>query len=147
MAIVVLPYDHTLARFWSGENRPDSVYTVNLYSAFTFNADAETKAQAEVGCTQIASGFGYLQNQKNLTGVVVNQSGSGALFDADDVTWTASSGNIVATHALLYNDSAINDPPVLAIDFGGSAAAPDGAPFQIVWNVAGIITVELALAP
>jgi len=147
MSILVLPYDHTLARFWSGENRPDSVYTINLYSAFTFNADAETKTQAEVGCTQIASGFGYLQDQKNLIGVAVNQSGSGALFDADDVSWTANGGNIVATHALLYNDSAINDPPVLAVDFGGSAAAPDGAPFQIVWNVAGIITVELALAP
>ena len=147
MSITVLSYNHTLARFWSGENRPDSVYTINLYSAFQFNAAAETKAQAEVGCTQVASGFGYLQDQKNLTSVVVNQSGSGCLFDAADVTWTASGGNIVATHALLYNDSAINDTPVLAISFGGSAAAPDGAPFQIVWNVAGIITVELAVTP
>jgi hypothetical protein len=142
MSITVLPYDHTLARFWSGENRPDSVYTINLYSAFQFNAAAETKAQAEVGCTQIASAFGYLQDQKTLLNVVVTQSGNGCLFDADDIAWTANGGNISATHALLYNDSAINDPPVLAIDFGGTAAAPDGAPFQIVWNVAGIITVE-----
>jgi hypothetical protein len=118
------------------------VYTINLYSAFQFNAAAETKAQAEVGCTQIASAFGYLQDQKTLLNVVVTQSGNGCLFDADDITWTANGGNISATHALLYNDSAINDPPVLAIDFGGTAAAPDGAPFQIVWNVAGIITVE-----
>lgn len=147
MSILVLPYDHTLSRFWSGANPPDAVYTINLYSTFQFNAAAETKAQAEVGCTQIASAFGYLQNQKSLTNVVVTKSGTGCFFDADDVTWTASGGNIVATHALLYNDSAINDPPVLAVDFGGSAAAPDGAPFQVVWNVAGIITVELAVAP
>ena len=142
MAIVVLPYNHTLQRFWSGESRPDAIYKINLYSAFTFNAAATTKAQAEVGCTQIATAFGYVQDAKTLTGVVVTQSGNDCYFDADDVSWTASAGNISATHALLFNDSGLNDPPVLSIDFDGTAAAPDGAPFQIIWNAAGIITVE-----
>jgi hypothetical protein len=144
MAIQVLPYDHTLARFWSGENRPDSIYKVNLYSTFVFNPGAVTKDQAEVGCTQLATGFGYVQNDQVLTGVVVTQSGNDCFFDANDVTWTANGGNITAVAAMVFNDTSLNDPPVIAVDFDGTAAAPDGAPFQIVWNMAGIITVQTA---
>lgn len=142
MAITVLPYDHTLKRFWAGENPPSSVFRINLYSSFTFTSSAGTKTEAEAGSTQLPSELGYVQNSKVLSNVVVNQNGNDCLFDASDVIWLANGGNLVATHAMIYNDSAPNDPPVIAIDFDGSITAPDGSLFQLIWNAAGIIVVE-----
>lgn len=142
MTILSLPYNHTLGRFFSGDNRPDNIYKLNLYSAFTFNAAATTKAAAEVGCTQLATGLGYVQNDKTLTGVVVTITGNDCFFDASNVQWIANGGTLAASWAMLFNDSQADDPPVLAIDFGGSAAAPDGAPFDVIWSASGIVNVQ-----
>lgn len=142
MATSSLPYDHTLKRFWAGENPPGSVFRINLYSSFTFDPTAETKAEAEVGCVQLDSEYGYVQDSKVLANVVVNQNGNDCFFDADDVAWLASGSNLVATHAMIYNDSAPGDPPVVAFDLDGPVTAPDGSSFQLIWNAAGIIVVE-----
>lgn len=144
MTILSLPYNHTLGRFFSGGNTPDNVYKLNLYSAFTFNAAATTKAAAEVGCTQLAQGLGYAPNDKILTGVVVTITGNDCFFDADNVQWIANGGTLAATWGMLFNESQSDDPPVLAIDFGGSAAAADGAPFDVIWSANGIINVQTA---
>jgi hypothetical protein len=141
MAIQIYPYDITLQRFFSGVNQPSSLYRVNLYSTFVFNEDATTKAAAEVGCTQLATEFGYVQNSKLLAGVVVTLSGNGCFFDADDVSWLATGGNITASGAMVYNDSTAGDEPVLAIPFGGAKIAPDTQNFPIVWPNGGLIQV------
>lgn len=140
MAIISLPYDHTIERFAAGQFRPDHVYKINLYSSFVHNASATTKAQAELNCVQLATANGYIQNDKILTGVVVTQAGANSFFDATDVSWTAGPAQIAATHAMVFNDSLANDPPGWSIDFGGTAAAAAGAPFLIIWNAAGIVT-------
>jgi hypothetical protein len=144
MTVLSLPYNHTLGRFFSGDNRPDHIYKLNLYTDFVFNASATTKAAAEVGCVQLATGLGYVQNDKTLTGVVVTITGNDCFFDANNVQWVANGGVLAAIWAMLYNDSQGDDPPVLAINFGGSAAVQDGAPFDVIWNAAGIINVQTA---
>jgi hypothetical protein len=141
MAIQIYPYDITLQRFFSGVNQPSSLYRVNLYSTFVFNGDATTKAAAEVGCTQLPTALGYVQNAQLLTGVVVNQDGNGCMFDANDVSWLATGGNLAAAGALVFNDSTTGDEPVVAIPFGTTKIAPDTTNFPIIWPNGGIIQV------
>ena len=140
MAIVNV-YNHTRLRFADGSNLAANTYRCNLYSAFTFDATATTLTAAQVGATQLPTANGYTQNSQNLTGVTIAEFGtSGANFDANDIIWTASGGSIAASHALIYNQSAANQPPVLHIDFEGTVTATDGQPFSIQINADGLLT-------
>lgn len=147
MAERILPYNHTLRRSFAGENRPDHVYRVNLYSSFTFNPTATTKTEAEVGCTQLVTGSGYVQNDKALSGVVVNITGNDCFFDADNVVWTPTGSGITGVWALIFNDSQVDDPPFLAVDFDGTKTAPAGTPFNIIWSADGLISVVTSVTP
>jgi hypothetical protein len=139
MTIVTL-YDHTPALFLSGANAVGDEYILNLYSTLPMNADATTKAEAEVGATQIATANGYTQNAKVVAGLDVSVvDTSAAMLDGTDVTWTASGGSISAGFALLFNNSDTDDPPVLHYDFEGTVTALDGDPFQVIWDATGIL--------
>lgn len=142
MAVTVSLYNHTTKRFADGSNAVGDTYTINLYSAFTHDATATTKATAEAGATQLSTANGYTQNAKNLTTVAVTTvTTNDAMFDADDVIWTASGGDIgPARYALLFNDTDTDDPPVLSIDFGENKTANTGTDFKITWNASGIVT-------
>lgn len=142
MAVTVTLYDHTAAKFADGSFAATDSYKINLYSAFTFTASDATKAAAETGATQLATNFGYTQDSKPLNAVAVTTvTTNDAKFDADDVVWTASGGDIgPAQYAMVYNDTDTNDPPVLYIDFGAGETATNGTDFKIVWNASGIIT-------
>lgn len=137
-------FDHTAQRFANGSNAFGDTYKINLYSAFTFDAAAITKAVAETGATQLPTANGYTQNTKALENAVVWQNGNDAAFDANDVVWTATGGPIAAIGALIYNDTDTNDPPLAWIDFGGTETAGDGTDFKIIWNAAGIVTFTVA---
>ena len=143
MAVTITLYNHTVSRFASGANAVGDTYKINLYSVFDFDAADTTKTMAEVGATQLASaGFGYTQNDKALSNVAVSVvTTNDAKFDADDVSWTASGGDIgPASYALIYNDTDANGPPVAYIAFGEAKTANTGTPFNVTWDAAGIIT-------
>lgn len=143
MAPSIRVYNHTRSRFLSGANAVGDTYRVNLYSVLPANLTATTKAAAESGATQIATANGYTQNSKALTGVTVSiVTTDDGLFDADDVTWTATGGSIAADFAMVYNDTDTDDPPVFSIDFDGTITALDTIPFVIAWNASGIFTLS-----
>lgn len=146
MAVTVSLYNHTAAKFLDGSFAVGDTYKINLYSAFTFTASDTTKAAAETGATQLTTANGYTQDTKALTTVAVTTvTTNDAKLDADDVTWTASGGDIgPAQYAMVYNDTDTNDPPVLFIDFGQAETATNGTDFKIVWNASGIITLTYA---
>jgi hypothetical protein len=145
MAVTISLYNHTAAKFADGSFAVGDSYVINLYTAFTFDATATTKAGAESGATQVSTAFGYTQNAKTLTGVTVTTvTTNDATFDAGDVTWTASGGSITASHALIYNDTDANDPPVAYITLDGSQSAGDTTEFKIIWNASGIVTFTVA---
>lgn len=144
MAVTISLYNHTAKRFAEGSNVPGDTYKVNLYSAFTFDATATTKAAAETGATQLSTANGYTQNDKALASVAVTQTGNDAAFDAADVTWTATGGAIAAMGALVYNDTDTDDPPLAWIDFGETKTADAGTDFKIIWDAAGIVTFTVA---
>lgn len=142
MAVTITLYDHTVSRFASGANAVGDTYKINLYSAFSFDATDTTKALAEGGATQLTTANGYTQDAKTLANVAVSVvSTNDAKFDADDVSWTASGGDIgPASYAMIYNDTDTDDPPLAYIAFGEAKTANTGTPFNITWDAAGIIT-------
>jgi hypothetical protein len=138
MAVTISLYNHTAKRFADGANAVGDTYKVMLCTAATF--DATDTTLAGITKTEVATANGYTAGGVALTNVVVTTvSTDGARLDADDATWTASGGTIVASFGILYNDTDADDPPVAFIDFGGSQTAGDGTDFKVVWSATGII--------
>jgi hypothetical protein len=143
MAPSISLYNHTAFRFASGANSVDDTYKLMLCSAATF--DAANITLASITKTEIASGTGYTTGGATVDNVTVTiVTTNDAKFDANDVSITASGGSIAASHAILYNDTDINDPPVAFINFGGTITANDGVPFVVQWNANGIVTFTTA---
>jgi hypothetical protein len=139
VAVTISLYNHTARRFADGSNSASDNYKVMLCTAATF--DATNTTLAGVTKTETANGNGYTTGGATLSGVTVATTGTnGAKFDANDATWTASSGPITASYAILYNDTDADDPPVAFIDFGQEESAGDSTDFLIVWDSNGIFT-------
>lgn len=139
MAVTISLYNHTSRRFADGSNAVADTYKVKLLTAATFDATHATLAAT--GGTEATAGTGYTAGGQALANVAVTTvTTNDAKFDADDLVWTASGGSIVASYAIIYNDTDTDDPPVAFIDFGGSESAGDGTDFIIVWNASGIFT-------
>lgn len=80
--------------------------------------------------TQIAAGNGYTTGGATLTTVTWAETGAGTgiwRFNSDDVTFTASGGDI-ATHqyGVLYSDTSTGDMLVGFVDRGSSATITNG---------------------
>jgi hypothetical protein len=139
VAVTISLYNHTARRFASGANAAANTYKVALYTAATFNATNTTLAG--ITKTEVASANGYTAGGVTLANVDVTTVGTnGAKFDADNASWTASSGNIAAEFAVLYNDTDSGKAPLVFIDFGQVETASDGTEFLIVWDANGIFT-------
>jgi hypothetical protein len=140
MAVATL-YNHTVNRFINGLNASTDSYIINLYSAFSFDATDTTKVLAEGGATQLSTANGYTQNNKALASVTLDLvTTNDGVFDAADVSWTASGGAIgPARYAMIYNDTDADDPPVVYIDLEENKTADAGTPFNITFNASGIV--------
>ena len=104
-----------------------------MNSAFVFDKDTHGLL-ADVTANQIATGYGYTQDAKILTGVTVAQDNVNdmAAVAWSDVTWTAAGGPIGPTGgAIVYDDTATDKPIVMHIDFGDACTTTDGYSFQI----------------
>lgn len=137
MAVTISLYNHTSRLFASGVCAVGDTYKVMLCTAATFDAtDADL---GDITKTEVATANGYTAGGAALTNVdVTTVSTNGARFDADDASWSASGGTIVASFGILYDDTVADDPPLAFIDFDGSEAAGDGTDFKVVWSVNGI---------
>jgi hypothetical protein len=142
MAPSISLYNHTTARFANGANAVGDTYKLMLCSAATF--DAANTTLASITKTEI-SGNGYTTGGATLANVAVTTvATNNAKFDADDVSITASGGSIAASHAILYNDTDADDPPVAFLNFDGTITATAGVPFVVQWNANGIVTFTTA---
>lgn len=133
-------YNQTTKLFGRGVHQIAHTYKVKLLTAATFNPADTTLAAT--GGTEVANANGYVTGGTPLTNVVVNTDpldDNDALFDADDATWTGTTGPISASYAILYNASVANSPPILFIDFDGVETALAGVDFRIIWHPDGII--------
>ena len=100
-----------------------------MNTTYAFDRDAHATL-ADVTASQLSTGDGYVQDSKTLTSVAVAEDDTNdrAQLTADDVTWTASGGDIGPFGAMvIYDDTDTNDAVVGCIDFGTDYTISDGA--------------------
>ncbi len=143
MAVSIALYDHTVTRFANGSNGASDTYKLELLNnSAVFNAANTQKTQVDNAGAYEVSGNGWTTGGITLSNVVIaTVNTNDAKFAADDITQTASGGNIgPAYKALLYNATDANSPPLAFINFDGALTATQGAPFIVTWDPAGIVT-------
>jgi hypothetical protein len=141
VAVTISLYNHTRKLVLEGGVDAGDTYKLMLCTSATF--DATNTTLAGITKTETTAANGYTAGGASLSGVAVTTvSTSGAKFDANDASWSASGGDITASYAILYNDTDANDPPLAFIDFGASKTANDSTEFKVIWNANGIFTLS-----
>lgn len=97
-----------------------NVFKLALYTS-SATLGASTTAYT---ATNEVSGTGYTAKGSFLTSVTPTTSGTTALTDFNDLTF--SSATITARGALIYNEAATGDPSVVVLDFGGDKTSTAG---------------------
>lgn len=115
----------------------DTIKVMLVTSAYTPDQDAH-EFKSEV--TNEISGTGYVAGGQALSNKAVSQDNinNKSIFDADDVTWTAST--ITARGAVLYKDTGnpATSPLICYMDFGSDRSSSNGD-FTLQFNTAGIL--------
>ncbi len=112
---------------------------VTLHTGYTPNIDThQVWADAGVSSTEYGSGAGYTAGGKTLANKSVTQDNTNdrALWDADDVTWTALGALSPATpsHAIIWNDTPTSpaDPLLDYVVLGTTAT--NGGNYTLQWS-------------
>lgn len=121
------------------KNSGGSTFKLALYTN-SASFDASTTAYT---ATNEISGTGYSAGGGTLTRVDPSSSGTTALTDFADLTF--SSATITARGALIYNDSAAGDPSVVVLDFGADKTSTAGD-FTIVFPTADASNAIIRIA-
>ena len=144
MAVTITPYNHTVKKLANEEFDLSAlkVMLVNQAAVTGFSAANTTLAQVLNGSQDEVSGNGWTAGGEALASAAVTTvTTNDAKFDADDISKTATGGNIGPAYgAVIYDDSDVNDAPLAMIDFGQAAEAGETTDFKIVWPTGGIIT-------
>jgi hypothetical protein len=108
---------------------------------FTSSAtlDASTTAYST---TNEVVGSGYTAGGNTLAGAAISLSGSTAIVDFSDTTWSTST--ITARGALIYNSSKA-DRAVAVLDFGGDKTSTSGD-FTVVFPAADASNAIIRIA-
>lgn len=120
-----------------------------FYAALYTNSASFTAATTAYTATNEVSGTGYVAGGQALTNVDPTTSGTTALLDFDDETWTTAT--ITARGALIYNSTpnttsiAVTNPSVIVLDFGGDKTSTAGD-FTIVFPTADASNAIIRIA-
>ena len=146
MAVSISRFDQFIEFFGdNGIDMDNDEFKLALFgSAYVFNK-ANT-SYLDQNQHALSTNNGYVGNGQALTSVTWVTSGNTVTFDAADVTWTASGGNIgPADDAVLYSETSTvpkADLVAYSIFFDGSQTAGDGTDFKVTWNASGIFTAQ-----
>lgn len=102
-------------------NSGGSTFKIPLY---TSSASLGAATAAYTTSNEVAAGSGYSAKGNTLTRVDPSASGTTALTDFADTTW--SSSTITARGALIFNEDASGDTSVLVLDFGADKSSSSG---------------------
>ena len=97
------------------------------------SASFTASTTAYVTTNEVAASGSYALGGGSLTKVTPTSSGTTALTDFADLSFTTAT--ITAFGAMIYNDTATGNPAVAVLDFGGSKASTAGT-FTIVFPAA-----------
>lgn len=117
--------------------------TLKVYLSNT-TPDATTDA-VKADLAEIASGNGYTAGGN--TASVTSSSQTAGVYKlvlADPATWTAAGGSIGPfRYAVLYNDTAVNDPLIAWWDYGTSITLGAGDTFSVDFDPStGVLTIQ-----
>ena len=121
------------------KNSGGSTFKLALYDN---NASFDASTTAYTATNEI-SGTGYSAGGGTLTRVDPTTSGTTALTDFSDLTF--STATITARGALIYNDTAAGDPSVVVLDFGADKTSTAGD-FTIVFPTADASNAIIRIA-
>tara|TARA_Y100000385_G_C12868603_1_gene540444 strand:+ start:383 stop:814 length:432 start_codon:yes stop_codon:yes gene_type:complete len=116
-----------------------NTFKLALYTSSATLGAATTAYSA----TNEASGTNYTAGGAALTNVNPSSSGTTALTDFADLTF--SSATVTANGALIYNDTASGDPAVCSLAFGGDKTSTAGD-FTIQFPVADASNAIIRIA-
>ena len=120
-------------------NSGGSTFNLALYD----NNASFTAATTAYTASNEVSGTGYTAKGAALTRVDPSTSGTTALTDFSDLTF--STATITARGALIFNDSASGDPAVVVLDFGGDKTSTAGD-FTVVFPTADASNAIIRIA-
>jgi len=124
------------------KNSGGNTFQLALYTnsaSFTAATTAYTTSN-EISNT---AGSAYSAKGNTLTRVDPTTSGTTALTDFADSSWT--SATFTARGALIFNDSASGDPTVVVLDFGADKTATNGT-FSVVFPTADASNAIIRIA-
>ena len=107
------------------------------------NASFDAATTAYTASNEVSNSGTYTAGGGTLTNVTPTTSGTTALTDFADITFT--SATITARGALIYNDTAAGDPSVIVLDFGSDKSSTSGD-FQIVFPAADASNAIIRIA-
>ena len=120
-------------------NSGGSTFNLALYT----NSASFTAATTAYTTSNEVSGTGYTAKGAALTRVDPSTSGTTALTDFSDLTFTTAT--VTARGALIFNDSASGDPTVVVLDFGGDKTSTAGD-FTVVFPTADASNAIIRIA-
>ena len=129
-------YNHSRKLLANGEVDTANLKVVLLNGTYTFAA-TETALTA-INAAQV-SGNGWTSGGIVIANAVITIVSANAKLDGDDISVTASGGDIGPATALVVID-ATNSTPLFHYVFPSSQTAGDGTPFKVTWNADGIAT-------
>lgn len=91
---------------------------------YTSSATLDATTTAYTATNEVGASGTYSAGGGALTNVTPTTSGTTALTDFDDISFT--SATITARGALIYNDTAAGDPSVIVLDFGSDKTSTAG---------------------
>jgi hypothetical protein len=97
---------------------------------YTNSASFTAATTAYVTTNEVAASGTYAAGGGTLTKLGVTTSGTTALTDFSDLSFTTAT--ITARGALIYNDTATGDPTVAVLDFGSDKTSTSGT-FTIIF--------------
>ena len=107
------------------------------------NASFDASTTAYTSTNEVSASGSYSAGGGSLTNVTPTTSGTTALTDFADITFT--NATITARGALIYNDTATGDPSVVVLDFGSDKSSTAGD-FQIVFPTADASNAIIRIA-
>lgn len=103
-----------------------------MQTGFTYNRVTHG-LYADVSASELATGSGYTAGGATLGGQAVSQDDTlnKGKLSFSNATWTATGGSIIASGAIIYDDTHASDVIVGYIDFAGDQTTLDGGVFTI----------------
>ena len=131
-------YNHTRKLFTNGEVNIASLKVMLVGSGYTFDA-AETAMTA--ASAKEVSGNGWVAGGPTIANAAVTVTATNeSMLDGDDISVTASGGDIGPADGMVVYDSTAGTP-LFYFQFASAQTAGDGTPFNINWAATGIYEV------